>query len=283
MKKISRFGDLRAAVTALQMDGSSVALVPTLGNLHAGHISLIDHAAGIADHVICSIFVNPTQFGVGEDYENYPRTLAADCELLAKADCRVVFAPELTDIYPFGTDRATRIQVPDLSSEFCGQSRPGHFDGVAAIVTRLLLMVRPDHAIFGQKDYQQLLVIRRLAADLFLDIEIHGAPTVRHADGLAMSSRNQYLTTTERQIAPQLAIELEAIANAMQAGARNYAELCATASTRLMTAGFEIDYLAVADGDSLTPPSPESRSLVVLGAAFLGKARLIDNIVVETA
>lgn len=251
-----------------------------MGNLHAGHVSLVHHAATLADHVVCSIFVNPTQFGVGEDFEDYPRTLAKDCELLAQAGCRLVFAPAVEDMYPFGIERATKIQVPELSVAYCGASRPGHFDGVASVVARLLLMVHPNHAVFGQKDYQQLLVIKRLAADLFLDTEVHGAPTIRHTDGLAMSSRNQYLTSQERQIAPQLSAELELIAAAMESGSKRYGELCAAAKDRLTTAGFTMDYLDVADGDSLTPPVPESKTLVVLAAVFLGRARLIDNRVV---
>jgi pantoate--beta-alanine ligase len=260
--------------------GEHVALVPTMGNLHRGHLSLVDLAREHAERVIVSIFVNPTQFGEGEDFEEYPRTLERDTRLLKKTPADLVFAPSVDTMYPFGLDMATRVSVPGLTENFCGASRPGHFDGVTTVVARLFARVVPDAAVFGQKDFQQQLVIRHMTADLGLPIKIITGETIRDRDGLALSSRNSYLTDDERAAAPLLYTTLNSVGTELQNGRRDFAALEAAASARLQEAGFDVDYFAIRRAQNLEPPDRDCDELVLLTAARLGRARLIDNIVV---
>jgi pantoate--beta-alanine ligase len=257
-----------------------VALVPTMGNLHAGHLSLVELARQHAERVVVTVFVNPTQFGEGEDFEEYPRTLKRDIQRVKQLDADVLFTPDVDTVYPFGIDKATLVSVPGLTRNFCGASRPGHFDGVTTVVARLFALVQPDVAVFGQKDYQQQLVIRHMTADLSLPTRIITAPTVREPDGLAMSSRNQYLSEAERAIAPQLHAALETIGEELQNGKRNFDDLENDARNRLAEAGFVPDYVAIRRAENLEPPDRDCDEIVVLVAAHLGRARLIDNIVV---
>ncbi len=263
-----------------RQQGDHVALVPTMGNLHPGHLALVDRAREHAERVVVSIFVNPTQFGEGEDYEAYPRTLERDQRRLKKTAAELIFAPDVETMYPFGLDRATRVSVPGLTEHFCGASRPGHFDGVTSVVARLFAMVQPDVAVFGQKDYQQQLVIRHMTTDLSLPISIITGETVRDEDGLALSSRNSYLSDEERAVAPLLYATLSEVVADLENGRRNFADLESDASARLAAAGFEVDYLAIRRAVNLEMPDRDSDDLVVLAAARLGGARLIDNIVV---
>jgi len=269
---------VRRLVHAWQESGASVALVPTLGNLHAGHVSLAGIARQRTDRVIASIFVNPTQFGPGEDYASYPRTLRADAARLRAAGVDAVFLPAVRIMYPRGDRDSVTVSVPGLSTDLCGAHRPGHFDGVASVVLRLFNIVTPDVAVFGEKDYQQLLLLRRMARDLHLDLEIVGAPTVREADGLAMSSRNQYLDAGQRRIAPALYAILRECRSQLLAGNRAWGRIERRARQRLEAAGFRPDYVAIRDARDLAPPTAASRNLRVLAAAWLGRARLIDNI-----
>lgn len=257
-----------------------IALVPTMGNLHQGHVSLIELAREHAEKVVVSIFVNPTQFGQSEDFDDYPRTMDRDTRRANRAGADLIFAPSVETMYPYGLDGATSITVPIISEEFCGSFRPGHFDGVSSVVSRLFSLVQPDAAIFGQKDYQQQLVIRRLVRDLNLPIRIVTAETIREDDGLAMSSRNQYLTEQDREIAPQLYKVLQATGKKLQAGQREFSELEATALERLRQAGFEPDYVGIRRAEDLSVPDRDCDELVVLAAANLGNTRLIDNIVI---
>ncbi len=260
--------------------GDHIALVATMGNLHQGHLSLIDLAREHAERVIVTIFVNPTQFGEGEDFEDYPRTLERDTRLLKKTPADLVFAPSVETMYPFGLEMATRVTVPGLTENFCGASQPGHFDGVTTVVARLFAMVMPDVAVFGQKDFQQQLVIRHMTADLGLPIQIITGETIRDADGLALSSRNSYLTDDERATAPLLYATLSSVGTELQSGQRNFGHLEAAASARLEEAGFDVDYFAIRRAQNLESPDRDCDELVVLAAARLGNARLIDNVVV---
>lgn len=257
-----------------------VALVPTMGNLHAGHVALVDLAREHAERVVVSIFVNPTQFGEGEDFEEYPRTLERDKRRLKKTSADLIFAPDVETIYPFGLERATIVSVPGLTENFCGASRPGHFDGVTTVVARLFSLVLPDVAVFGQKDYQQQLVIRHMTEDLNLPITIITGETVRAEDGLALSSRNSYLSDDERAVAPLLYETLCATAAELQNGRRNFEGLEGEATEKLRDAGFDVDYYAIRRALNLEVPDRDCDDLVVLTAARLGPARLIDNVVV---
>ena len=257
-----------------------IALVPTMGNLHAGHISLVELAREHAERVVVSIFVNPTQFGEGEDFEEYPRTLERDTRRLKTSAADLIFAPSVETMYPFGLKDATTVSVPRLTENFCGASRPGHFDGVTSVVARLFGLVQPDSAIFGQKDYQQQLVIRHMSRDLNLPVAIITGETVREKDGLAMSSRNQYLTDDERTSAPILFQVLSGIGNELQNGRRNYEELEAESIAKLSDAGFDVDYFSIRRAQNLEIPDRDCDELVVLAAAQLGNARLIDNTVI---
>jgi pantoate--beta-alanine ligase len=257
-----------------------VAIVPTMGNLHEGHLSLVELAAEHAERVVVTVFVNPTQFGDGEDFEDYPRTLERDTRRLKTLQADVVFAPSVDTIYPFGIDNATTVSVPGLTQYFCGASRPGHFDGVTTVVARLFALVQPDVAVFGQKDFQQQLVIRHMTTDLNLPIRIITAPTVREPDGLAKSSRNQYLSAAERDVASQLHVAIKHIGQELQNGKRDFEELESNAVDRLQEAGFVPDYVAIRRAQNLEVPDRDCDELVVLAAAQLGKARLIDNVVI---
>ncbi len=283
---IERIDDLRARIAEWRCAGERTALVPTLGNLHGGHQSLMEVARRQADRVVVSIFVNPMQFGLGEDYENYPRTMEADRERLEQVGVEVLFAPLLAEVYPNGYNDATHVEVPVLSETLCGAARPGHFRGVATVVCKLFNMVSPDIAVFGEKDWQQLTVIRRMVEDLTLPVQIVGAPTVREDDGLAMSSRNAYLSSAERLLAPALHRIMEEAAERVRSGAGDYPAIERAAMETLSEAGFRPDYFAVRRGDTLTEPIPgaPTSDLRILAAAWLGRARLIDNIaVVESA
>lgn len=254
-----------------------IALVPTMGNLHEGHLKLVDVAKQHADLVIVSIFVNPLQFGANEDLDNYPRTLEADCQALAERGAHGVFAPQVSDVYPRGLAVQTFIEVPQISEMLCGASRPGHFRGVATIVAKLFNMVQPQVAIFGEKDFQQLQVIRLMTQDLSLPVDVIGMPTERAADGLALSSRNGYLSTSERQQAPIIYQTLNTLAKAVQQGTDSEVAL-ASARQQLEQAGFRIDYLELRRQADLQHADVNDDELVVLVAAFLGRTRLIDNV-----
>ncbi len=263
-------------------DGLTVAFVPTMGNLHPGHIALIEAARRRADRVVASIFVNPMQFGAGEDLDAYPRTLAEDQRRLSDAGCDLLFTPEVELLYPNGLAAQTAVEVPGISELHCGASRPGHFRGVATIVCKLFNLVRPDLACFGEKDYQQLAVIRAMVRDLNMGIEILGVPTVREADGLAMSSRNGYLTEAQRRQAPALKRALDTLAARLKnegLGAREMLERETMAS--LAEAGFAPDFIRVCHAETLAQARPGDRQLVILAAAQLGRARLIDNQAVD--
>ncbi|MGR4043952.1 pantoate--beta-alanine ligase [Pseudomonas sp. JDS08PS003] len=278
MNTVKTVRELRAAVARARSEGKRIGFVPTMGNLHSGHAALVAKAAQRVDFVVASIFVNPLQFGAGEDLDKYPRTLAADQEKLLEAGCQLLFAPSVEEMYPDGMAGQTRVSVPQLSEGLCGASRPGHFEGVATVVSKLFNMVQPDLAVFGQKDYQQLAVIRALVHDLNMPIQIIGEPTVRAADGLALSSRNGYLSAEQRAIAPVLYRSLSQIAQAIRDGERDYPTLLAEHQQQLEAAGLRRDYLEIRHGQNLRPATAEDRDLVILVAAYLGATRLIDNL-----
>ncbi len=270
--------ELRGFVRAERQSHRRIAFVPTLGNLHAGHFSLIDLAQRHADCVVASVFVNPTQFGHGEDFARYPRTPDADAAGLAAHGCSLLFLPDVATIYPLGPERTVRVHVPELSEILEGVHRPGHFDGVATVVAKLFHLVEPDIAVFGLKDFQQWLVVNRMVRDLAFPVELIGAPTVREPDGLALSSRNQYLDASERVRAGVIHATLGAMAAAVRAGAP-FPAIEAEALARLRDSGFEPDYAVARRRDDLGVPSPDQREgLVALIAARLGRTRLIDNL-----
>jgi len=268
---------VRAALKQARKAGKSVAFVPTMGNLHNGHISLVAEAKRRADYVVTSIFVNPTQFGANEDFSSYPRTLESDASLLAEAGCNLLFAPTAEEMYPDGRQQATTVQVSDITDCLCGASRPGHFTGVATVVTKLLNIVQPDMALFGEKDYQQLAVIKRLVAELCIPTSIIGMPTHRADDGLALSSRNGFLSEEERAKAPLIFQTLTQLQTAIEAGQRDYKALADAAKTHLAKCGFVPDYVEVRS-QSLKVPEKTDNDLVILVAARLGRTRLIDNL-----
>jgi pantoate--beta-alanine ligase len=274
---------LRQQIRRLRMEGKRVALVPTMGNLHDGHMKLVDEAKARADVVVVSIFVNPMQFDRPEDLARYPRTLQEDCEKLNKRKVDLVFAPSVKEIYPNGTETHTYVDVPGLSTMLEGASRPGHFRGVSTIVSKLFNLVQPDIACFGEKDFQQLALIRKMVADMGFDIEIVGVPIMRAKDGLALSSRNGYLTAEQRKIAPGLYKVLSSIADKLQAGERDLDEIIAIAGQELNEKGFRSDDIQIRDADTLLEVSENSKRAVILVAAWLGDARLIDNKMVELA
>jgi pantoate--beta-alanine ligase len=282
MRIVATVADLRSCVGAFRTRGARVGLVPTMGNLHDGHLSLIDTARRHgADAVVVSIFVTPLQFGPEEDYATYPRTPEEDHEALAAKGVALVFAPTVEEMYPGGQGATTRVEVPDLWTILCGQFRPGHFVGVATVVTKLFNMVQPDLAIFGEKDYQQVVVIRRVTRDLCLPLEIVASATVREDDGLAMSSRNRFLSVEERARAPDLYRALREGVAAVDSGQLPFAAIEESGVARLQAAGFRREYFSVRDALTLAEPAPDCRHLVVMAAASLGKTRLIDNLVVE--
>jgi pantoate--beta-alanine ligase len=270
--------ELRKRVARWRAIDQKVALVPTMGNLHAGHIALVKRAQQLADRVVVSVFVNPLQFGPKEDFGAYPRTPDADKVQLAVAGTDLLFMPELDEVYPGGMDKVSRVEVPAFDGILDGASRPGHFTGVATVVSKLFNMVQPDVAIFGEKDYQQLLVIKRFTADLCIPIQVLGHPTVREADGLAMSSRNQYLSKAERAQAPLLRKVLSETGALLREGKTDFAKLQADAAKRLDAGGFQTDYVEIRHAETLAPAVAGDKLLVVLAAARLGKARLIDNL-----
>ncbi|HAI5102476.1 TPA: pantoate--beta-alanine ligase [Escherichia coli] len=272
---------LRQQIRRLRMEGKRVALVPTMGNLHDGHMKLVDEAKARADVVVVSIFVNPMQFDRPEDLARYPRTLQEDCEKLNKRKVDLVFAPSVKEIYPNGTETHTYVDVPGLSTMLEGASRPGHFRGVSTIVSKLFNLVQPDIACFGEKDFQQLALIRKMVADMGFDIEIVGVPIMRAKDGLALSSRNGYLTAEQSKIAPGLYKVLSSIADKLQAGERDLDEIITIAGQELNEKGFRADDIQIRDADTLLEVSENSKRAVILVAAWLGDARLIDNKIVE--
>ncbi|EFN4308044.1 pantoate--beta-alanine ligase [Escherichia coli] len=274
---------LRQQIRRLRMEGKRVALVPTMGNLHDGHMKLVDEAKARADVVVVSIFVNPMQFERPEDLARYPRTLQEDCEKLNKRKVDLVFAPSVKEIYPNGTETHTYVDVPGLSTMLEGASRPGHFRGVSTIVSKLFNLVQPDIACFGEKDFQQLALIRKMVADMGFDIEIVGVPIMRAKDGLALSSRNGYLTAEQRKIAPGLYKVLSSIADKLQVGERDLDEIITIAGQELNEKGFRADDIQIRDADTLLEVSETSKRAVILVAAWLGDARLIDNKIVELA
>jgi len=257
-----------------------IALVATMGNLHAGHLSLVELAREHAERVVVSIFVNPTQFAEGEDFEEYPRTLERDTRRLKKPAADLIFVPDVETMYPFGLKDATTVSVPRITENFCGASRPGHFDGVTSVVARLFGLVQPDIAVFGQKDYQQQLVIRHMCLDLNLPVAIITGETIREDDGLAMSSRNQYLTPEERAIAPLLFEVISGVGNELQNGRRDYEEMETESIAKLSDSGFGVEYFSIRRAQNLESPDRDCDELVVLAAANLGNARLIDNTVI---
>ena len=280
MHIVTTIAEARARVRLWRQAGRRTVFVPTMGNLHAGHLSLIEAARAHGDHFVASIFVNPMQFGPNEDFAHYPRTPQRDEQMLREAGCDLMFTPDVAEIYPHGSQRATRVEVPGLSSILCGEFRPGHFSGVTTVVAKLFHIVQPDAAVFGEKDFQQLTIIRRMVTELCMPIDIIAAPTVRDADGLAMSSRNQYLTAEERLRAPIVYRTLQAAARRLSAGEEDYTGIERSGIDTLERGGLRPDYFAVRCADDLSPPEP-ARHLVVLTAARLGKARLIDNLQVR--
>jgi len=272
---------LRQQIRRLRQEGKRVALVPTMGNLHDGHMTLVEEAKTRADVVIVSIFVNPMQFDRAEDLANYPRTLQEDCEKLNKRKVDYVFAPAVAEIYPQGTESHTFVDVPGLSTMLEGASRPGHFRGVSTIVSKLFNLIQPDIACFGEKDFQQLALLRKMVADMGYDIEIVGVPIIRAKDGLALSSRNGYLTADQRKIAPGLYKVLSSVADKLKAGERDQDEIITLAEQALNEKGFRADDIQIRDADTLLELTENSKRAVILMAAWLGKARLIDNQSVE--
>ncbi|EAA7107800.1 pantoate--beta-alanine ligase [Salmonella enterica subsp. enterica serovar Ouagadougou] len=268
---------LRQHIRRLRQEGKRVALVPTMGNLHDGHMKLVDEAKARADVVIVSIFVNPMQFDRPDDLVRYPRTLQEDCEKLNKRKVDYVFAPAVEEIYPQGLEGQTYVDVPGLSTMLEGASRPGHFRGVSTIVSKLFNLIQPDIACFGEKDFQQLALIRKMVADMSYDIEIVGVPIIRAKDGLALSSRNAYLTAEQRKIAPGLYNVINSIAEKLIAGNRELQEIIAIAEQELNEKGFRADDIQIRDADTLQELTETSKRAVILAAAWLGQARLIDN------
>ncbi|MCA1930609.1 pantoate--beta-alanine ligase [Rheinheimera sp.] len=278
MLMIQDIAQLRALIRQWRSAGERIAFVPTMGNLHQGHLQLVDTAKQRADRVIASIFVNPMQFGANEDLDKYPRTLEQDCKGLTEHGTDAVFTPTPQLIYPRGLDVQTFVEVPLLGDYHCGASRAGHFRGVSTIVTKLFNLVQPDIACFGQKDYQQLAIIRQMVADLSMPIEIIGVPTIRAEDGLALSSRNGYLTAEQRSTAPALYRTLQWMKQQLQQGVSDLRALEQQAKDQLNAAGFKADYVNISNRQTLVPAADLSAPLVILAAAHLGTTRLIDNI-----
>jgi len=273
--------ELRATLSEERAQGKRIGFVPTMGNLHEGHLALVRQAVSCCDIVVASIFVNPLQFGMNEDLDNYPRTLQADQEKLISAGCNYLFAPSDEVMYPNGREEQTQVEVPLISNIHCGASRPGHFQGVATVVCKLFGIVQPDVAVFGEKDYQQLMVIRRMVEHLYLPVEVQGAPIARNEDGLALSSRNGYLNEEQMKVAPTLQRTLQEAKEEILGGRRDYKQLEDEAYAKLETVGFSRDFFNICDANTLTPANAETQQLVILAAAPLGGARLIDNVVIE--
>lgn len=257
---------------------NTLGFVPTMGNLHAGHLSLVSRARGEHDLVVVSIFVNPLQFGANEDLDSYPRTLDADTAALIAAGCDFLFLPSAAELYGDDMQASTRVQVPELGTHYCGASRPGHFDGVTTVVTKLFNIVQPDAAYFGLKDYQQFSIIRKMVDDLALPVSVHGIETARETSGLALSSRNGYLSAEQKAVAPLLYQTIKGIGDALAAGDQDFKRLIQAGKQQLQDAGLQPDYLAIANSATLRPATREDSHLVILAAAFLGSTRLIDNL-----
>ncbi|MFS1443309.1 MULTISPECIES: pantoate--beta-alanine ligase [unclassified Vibrio] len=281
MQTFAEIAALREQIKQFKRDGRTVAFVPTMGNLHEGHLTLVKKARELADIVVVSIFVNPMQFDRADDLNNYPRTLEADLSKLTGEGVELVFTPTPEVMYPDGLDKQTFVEVPGISHMLEGASRPGHFRGVATIVTKLFNIVQPDFACFGKKDFQQLAVIRQMTTDLALDIKVVGVATVREMDGLAMSSRNSNLTIDERQRAPVLARTMRWISSAIRGGRDDYASVIEDATDQLRAADLQPDEIFICDAKTLQAITPESTQAVILMSAFLGKTRLIDNQVLD--
>lgn len=278
MQTVRAIEALRARVKEWRRAGLKIALVPTMGNLHEGHLTLVREARRRAERVVVSIFVNPMQFGPKEDYRSYPRTLEQDTDMLVREGVDLLFAPDVATVYPSGQEAQTRVEVPGLSDILCGAVRPGHFVGVATVVCKLLNMVQPDLALFGEKDLQQLTVLRHMVADLCMPVEVLGVATVREPDGLAMSSRNQYLDPEQRRLAPTLYRTLRNLAERVRSGERHFRRLEREAGETLAEAGFTPDYVSIRRLTDLGEANTDDRELVVVAAVRLGVARLIDNL-----
>lgn len=281
MKTVTDISALRQQIKAWKQNGLTVAFVPTMGNLHQGHFSLIEKAKTLADKVVASIFVNPMQFGANEDLDNYPRTLEQDQQGLEALGTDLLFTPTLDIIYPKGLDAQSFVEVPGVSDGHCAGTRPDHFRGVSTVVCKLFNLVQPDIACFGEKDFQQLQVIRTMVEDLSMPIEIIGVSTKREDSGLAKSSRNGYLTAEQKDIAKALYACLKSTQKALQSGERDYASLIEIAESTLSKAGLKPDYFNICNKADLKEAAPDCQSFVILAAAFLGSVRLIDNIQVD--
>jgi pantoate--beta-alanine ligase len=278
MNVVETVSDLQAQIKLARAQGKKVGFVPTMGSLHQGHMMLVDKAVEDCDFVVCSIFINPLQFNDIDDLGRYPKTFDADSKLLKAANCDLLYFPSIEEMYPHGQNAQTTVSVPIVSEGLCGDSRPGHFDGMATVVIKLFHMVAPDASFFGEKDFQQLAVIRKMVGDLNLPFDIIGVATCREESGLAMSSRNHFLSPEEKATASNLYRILSEISATIESGKTDYFELCRKGNTELASLGFEPDYLEVRNANTLAPASTEDKSLVILVAAILGKARLIDNL-----
>ncbi|MCX2974750.1 pantoate--beta-alanine ligase [Halieaceae bacterium IMCC8485] len=278
MRTCNSNAQLQAALKRFRSEGQSIVFVPTMGNLHEGHLDLVRKARTLCDIVVVSIFVNPLQFGAGEDLDGYPRTMAADKEKLFAEGVQLLYAPGVEDIYPDGMSRQTIVSVPELGDTLCGSSRPGHFDGVTTVVSKLFNIVQPDVSVFGEKDFQQLSIVRKMVKDLCMAIEIVGVKTTRDEDGLAKSSRNGYLSQAERSIAPLLHQTLTTCREAIACDFDNFLQLESHARMKLLQAGFEPDYFAIRDARTLRAVTEDTEEIAILAAASLGNTRLIDNV-----
>ena len=281
MQIFEKINDLHKALAKCRQAGQLIGLVPTMGDLHEGHLSLIDTAREKCQFVLATIFVNPLQFGPEEDLDNYPRTLDSDCSLLESKHCDGIFVPSALEMYPLGNENQTLVKVPGLSERHCGISRPGHFDGVCTIVSKLFNLTKPDMAFFGEKDYQQLQIIKKMSADLCMDVEIIGVPTVRTPNGLAMSSRNSYLNDQQFTIASALRKILQETTEKITQGEINFPALELEASESLNSAGLKVDYFNISHAETLEPAGNADSKLVILASVWLGETRLIDNIEVQ--
>lgn len=281
MQIFRQIHSLRDALSVERLAGKSIAFVPTMGNLHEGHLALMKLGLEHCDVVVASIFVNRLQFGLNEDWDQYPRTFDSDCEKLTAVGCNYLFFPDEQALYPNGLDAQTRVIVPEMTDVLCGASRPGHFEGVTTVVSKLLNIVQPDKAVFGLKDFQQIAVIKHMVADLCIPVEIIGGDIVREGDGLAMSSRNHFISQEERPQANQLHRTLNWMKRSIVSGNRDYLRLETEGREQIAVAGFRVDYLQVCRSDTLTPAASDDAKITVLGAMYTQAARLIDNISVE--
>lgn len=280
MLHFSKISHVRKQINKWKQQGNKIAFVPTMGNLHAGHLALLEKAKELADKAIVSIFVNPIQFDQEKDLQAYPRTLSDDKDKLLASGCDLVFTPSVDELYPNGS-HITRVEVPKISELLEGEYRPGHFSGVSTVVSKLFNIVMPDIAVFGEKDFQQLMIIKKMVADLDMPVEIIGLPTIREPDGLAMSSRNGYLTSQERLIAAKFYKELQSLHKKLKEGCKDFMELQQLSIKKLNKAGFKADYIEIRKESDLMPVSAEDTDMVILGSVWLGKARLIDNVRVK--